>query len=59
MFLVDRNGDGVCGDSADSDYKFYKTLRPVDAAQDFVVVDFIYKGNYVSKTFTSGGVLEF
>lgn len=59
VFLVDRNGDGVCGDSTDSDYKFYKTLRPVDAAQDFVVVDFIYKGNYVSKTFTSGGVLEF
>lgn len=59
VFLVDRDGDGICGSSSDPRYQFYKTIRSSSAAQDFVAVDFIYKDNYASKTFSGRSVLEF
>lgn len=61
VFLVDRDGCGVSRSPSiqDYDYEFYKSVRPADASKDFVVVDFIYKDNYVTKTFASGGVVDF
>lgn len=59
VFLVDRNGDGICSTLPDPEYQFYKSIRPSDAAKDFVAVDFMYKENFVSKTFTGRSVLDF
>lgn len=60
LFLVDRSGIGVDGSfSSNSDYIFFKSIRPSSVAQDFVSIDFIYKSNYVSKTFASGSLLDF
>lgn len=59
VFLVDRNGDGICSTLPDPEYQFYKSIRPSDAAQDFVAVDFMYKENFVSKTFVGRSVLDF
>lgn len=61
-FLVDRNGVGICRSASaeDAGYQFFKQIcQPEKLQHDFVVVNFIYGTNFISKTFSSTSLQEF